>query len=126
MLSRVLFLALLTAASATAQRQNLTPVMDTAVPASSVEARENAYATRISLFNQSPLKNVRVINVGPTIMSGRVTDIDANPEDPSHFLVAYASGGLWITDNNGQSFEPIFDFNGTMTIGDIHADWESG
>lgn len=30
-------------------------------------------------------------------MSGRVVDIEANPEDPTEFYVAYASGGLWYT-----------------------------
>ncbi len=126
MLARVLLIALLTTATASAQRQNLAPAMDNPVSASSLEVRENAYATRVSLFSQSPLRQVSVTNIGPTIMSGRVTDIDANPADPSHFLVAYASGGLWITQNNGQSFDPLFDFNGTMTIGDIHADWDTG
>ena len=37
-------------------------------------------------------------------MSGRVTDIDANPENPTEFYVAYASGGLWYTNNNGTTF----------------------
>ncbi|MDE2996658.1 MAG: glycosyl hydrolase, partial [Bacteroidota bacterium] len=126
MLFRLLLLLLVTVIPATAQRQNLTPVMDNAVPASPPEVREIAYATRISLFSASPLKNVPITNVGPTIMSGRVTDIDANPADPSHFMVAYASGGLWSTRNNGQSFEPLFDGNGTMTIGDIYVDWVTG
>jgi hypothetical protein len=27
----------------------------------------------------------------------------------SAFFVAYASGGLWYTENNGTSFEPLFD-----------------
>ena len=125
MFARILLLLFLTVLPATAQRQNLDPVMDNAVPPSSADLRENAYATRISLFSSSPLKHVPVSNIGPTIMSGRVTDIDADPADPSHFMVAYASGGLWMTSNNGQSFEPIFDFNGTMTIGDIHVDWTS-
>lgn len=123
--SMLLLLVLLTL-PANAQRQNLTPVMDSTAPASAPEVREQAYATRISLFSSSPLKNVAVKNIGPTIMSGRVTDIDANPADPSHFMVAYASGGLWLTRNNGQSFTPIFDGNGTMTIGDIHVDWATG
>ena len=33
-------------------------------------------------------------------MSGRVVDLDINPDDPSHFYVAYASGGLWETKNH--------------------------
>ena len=33
-------------------------------------------------------------NIGPTVMSGRVVDLDVNPNDPANFYVAYASGGL--------------------------------
>ncbi|MGA1496003.1 MAG: WD40/YVTN/BNR-like repeat-containing protein, partial [Rhodothermales bacterium] len=122
----LLLLALLIALPATAQRQNLAPVMDTAVAPSTAQTREAAFADRVALFEDSPLASVPARNIGPTIMSGRVTDIDAHAADPSHFMVAYASGGLWVTWNNGQSFEPIFDANGTMTIGDIHVDWDSG
>ena len=100
--------------------------MDTAVAPSTAQAREAAFADRVALFEDSPLASVPARNIGPTIMSGRVTDIDAHAADPSHFMVAYASGGLWVTWNNGQSFEPIFDANGTMTIGDIHVDWDNG
>ncbi|HJN54193.1 MAG TPA: glycosyl hydrolase, partial [Flavobacteriaceae bacterium] len=42
-----------------------------------------------------------------------------------HFYVAYASGGLWETTNNGNSFNPIFDNQMVMTIGDIEVDWEN-
>ena len=56
-------------------------------------------------------------------MSGRVVDFAVNPDDPSHFYVAYASGGLWETKNNGNSFNSIFDNKIVMTIGDIIVDW---
>ena len=65
-------------------------------------------------------------NVGPTIMSGRVVDVEVDPGDPTRFYVAYASGGVWRTENNGQSFTPIFDEESTMTIGDIAIDWAHG
>ena len=42
-------------------------------------------------------------------MSGRVVALEVNPKDPTKFYVAYASGGLWQTKNNGQSFTSIFD-----------------
>ena len=37
-------------------------------------------------------------------MSGRVVDLEVNPDDPTEFYVAYATGGLWHSTNNGQSF----------------------
>ena len=57
----------------------------------------------------STLKDIAFRNIGPAIMSGRVDDIEVNPNDPTEFYVAYATGGLWHTQNNGQSFTPIFD-----------------
>ena len=64
---------------------------------------------RKDLLNDSLLNSVSFRNIGPSIMSGRVVDIDANPDDPTEFYVAYATGGLWHTTNNGQSFTPIMD-----------------
>lgn len=62
-------------------------------------------------------------NIGPSIMSGRVVDIDVNPVDPTIFYVAYASGGVWYTNNNGTSFTPVFDNVQEINIGDIAVDW---
>ncbi len=59
-------------------------------------------------------------------MSGRVVDISVSPFDPTIFYVAYASGGLWKTTNNGISFSPLFDNQASMTIGDIAVDWKHG
>src|SRR5690606_18903673 len=57
---------------------------------------------------------------------GRISDLEVSPTDPTTFYAAYASGGLWKTTNNGQSFEPIFDNEAVMTIGDIAVDWKNG
>lgn len=64
-------------------------------------------------------------NIGPSIMSGRVVDIDVNPNDPTLFYVAYATGGVWYTNNNGTSFEPVFDQMHEVNIGDIAVDWNA-
>ncbi len=63
-------------------------------------------------------------NIGPTIFSGRVSDIEVNENDPSHFFVSYASGGLWYTKNNGTSFTAVFDHEQVMTIGDFDVNWQ--
>lgn len=100
--------------------QNVNPI-----PATSAEKRLEGYNKRIELQQKSPFKNVEFRNIGPVVQSGRVTDIEANPEDPTHFYVAYASGGLWKTTNNGISFKPIFDNQASMTLGDIAVDWKN-
>lgn len=86
--------------------------------------RFEGYQQKLKLLELSPFKNIQFENIGPTIMSGRAVDIDVSPLDPTHFYVAYASGGLWKTTNNGISFTPIFDNQITMTIGDIAIDWK--
>jgi photosystem II stability/assembly factor-like uncharacterized protein len=87
------------------------------------EERAKGLQIRKELEKKSLLKDAKFRNIGPSIMSGRVVDIEANPEDPGEFYVAYATGGLWHTKNNGQSFTPIFDTEDVITIGDIAVKW---
>lgn len=88
--------------------------------------RFEAFKQRQILQKNSLLKNVELKSVGPSIMSGRVVDIDVSPIDPTNFYIAYASGGLWVTKDNGISFTPLFDNEASMTIGDIAVDWNNG
>ena len=80
--------------------------------------RLKSFDQRKSLIQQSLVNNVAFESVGPTVFSGRVVDVDVNPEDPTIFYVAYASGGLWYTENNGTTLTPVFDQEAVMTIGD--------
>ncbi|NOT52368.1 MAG: glycosyl hydrolase [Chitinophagaceae bacterium] len=73
----------------------------------------------------SIVNDIKFKNIGPAIMSGRVVDLDVNPEDPTEFYVAYATGGLWHTTNNGQSFTPIMDSLDMLFIGDIAVNWKN-
>src|ERR1700751_3378784 len=77
------------------------------------------------LEHNSLLNSVKFRSIGPSVMSGRVVDVDVNPVDPTEFYVAYATGGLWHTTNNGQSFTPIFDSLDVLFIGDIAVNWNS-
>src|SRR5688572_21693957 len=77
------------------------------------------------LEERSKVNNIKFRNIGPTVMSGRVDDIEVNPQDPTEFYVAYATGGLWHTTNNGQSFTPIFDSTDVIGIGDIAVNWKT-
>ncbi len=93
--------------------------------ATSVTDRMNNKTTKKEMLTRSLLKDISFRNVGPTIMSGRVTDLAVDPKDPSHFYVAYASGGLWETKNGGVSYEPLFDGQMVMSIGDIAVNWKT-
>ncbi len=74
----------------------------------------------------SLVKNIPLKNIGPSVMSGRVVDLEVNPINPTEFYVAYASGGLWHTNTNGISFTPVLDGSDTQNIGDIAVDWTNG
>lgn len=88
------------------------------------KTRVDGFELRKGLAENSIISQLPYSAIGPTIQSGRVTDIEVNEQDPTHFFVAYASGGLWKTENNGTSFIPLFDHEMVMTIGDIAVDWK--
>lgn len=72
------------------------------------------------------VKNIPFESVGPSIMSGRVVDVEVNPDNPTEFYVAYASGGLWYSNTNGMSFIPVMDSAPTNNVGEIAVDWKNG
>ena len=61
-------------------------------------------------------------NVGPALTSGRVIDLAVHPRDKSVWYVAAAYGGVWKTTNAGTTFTPIFDGQGTSSIGSVTLD----
>src|SRR4029078_6184252 len=87
--------------------------------------RMKSIEQRMVLEKKSIVNDVKFRSIGPNIMSGRVVDVDVNPADPTEFYVAYATGGLWHTTNNGQSFTPIFDTEHTIALGDVTVPWPS-
>lgn len=101
-------------------------IVQNPVTATPFKTREQDFEKRQQLKSESLVTEIAFRSLGPSVMSCRVTDVDVNPADPKQFYLAYASGGLWFTKNNGQSFEPVFDNQPVMTIGDIAVDWKRG
>ncbi len=98
----------------------------TASPAETAASTATPAADRLTPRKSTSLiQNLPFKSVGPTVMSGRVVDLAVNPNNPNEFFVAYASGGLWHTTNNGVSFEPMFQNEVVMTIGAVAVDWKS-
>jgi len=61
-------------------------------------------------------------SIGPALMSGRVGDIAVDPRNAYHWYVAACSGGVWETHNAGTTWQPIFDDEGSYSIGCLAID----
>lgn len=93
--------------------------------ATSTSNIQKALIEKEKQHSTSIVQNIAFENIGPTVMSGRVVDIDVNPNNTAEFYVGYASGGVWYTKNNGTSFIPILDNAPTQNVGDIAVDWKN-
>jgi photosystem II stability/assembly factor-like uncharacterized protein len=65
---------------------------------------------------------LRFRSIGPAFTSGRVIGFAVEPNNPSRYFVASASGGVWKTVNNGNTWTPVFDREGSYSIGCIALD----
>ena len=86
------------------------------------EAKQAAWQAHQSLLATSPYAGLQWRSVGPVVQGGRLVDMEVVPGKPYTFYVAYASGGLWKTTNNGHTFEPLFDDQPSIIMGDIAVD----
>ena len=60
--------------------------------------------------------------IGPAFTAGRISDLAVDLTNKSRFFVAVASGGVWRTINGGTTFEPVFDNQGSYSIGCVSID----
>ncbi len=77
------------------------------------------YDKRLQMEAASPFGNLSWRCVGPEIQSGRVVDIEGIPGKPNTLFVGYATGGLWRTDDGGNSWTSLFDHYSSFGIGDF-------
>src|SRR4030095_16555593 len=59
-------------------------------------------------INSDVFASLKVRNIGPALVTGRVQDIAIDPKNPNVWYVASAFGGLWKTYNRGTTFESVF------------------
>jgi hypothetical protein len=76
----------------------------------------NGFAQDLSSRTFADLK---LRNIGPATMSGRIVDLAVLESDPYTMYVASATGGVWKTTNNGVTFNPVFENEATHSVGDI-------
>ncbi|HKV99963.1 MAG TPA: hypothetical protein VJN96_09065, partial [Vicinamibacterales bacterium] len=61
-------------------------------------------------------KSIEIRSLGPNYTTGRVQDITVDPNHPNVYYVAAAAGGLWKSENRGNTFTPIFDQGGSYNL----------
>jgi len=67
----------------------------------------------------SKLENLKMRNIGPAGMSGRVTSIDVDLSNPENIYIGTASGGVWKSASGGVRWEPIFDDAPLQSVGSL-------
>lgn len=80
---------------------------------------ETSESSEEAALTSSTLSGLSIRLLGPALTSGRIADFAVNPTNPSEYYVATASGGVWKTVNAGTTYEPIFDGEGSYSIGCI-------
>lgn len=75
-----------------------------------------------SPMQASTFSGLELRGIGPALMSGRIADIVLHPDDPSIWYVAVGSGGVWKTTTAGIEWTPIFDEQGSYSIGCLTLD----
>ena len=78
--------------------------------------------TTIPGLNETTLSGLQWRGIGPALMSGRISDIAVDPIDRSTWYIGVGSGGVWKTSNRGTTLAPIFDGQGSYSIGAITID----
>jgi len=73
-------------------------------------------------FTAETFAGLRARSIGPAVTSGRVMTIAVDPSNKAVFYVGAASGGVWKTMNGGASFQPVFDKEGSFSIGWVTLD----
>lgn len=69
-----------------------------------------------------PFGGLRFRSIGPAVTSGRVIAFAVDPTDRTKYYVAVASGGVWKTVNAGTTWTPVFENEGSFSIGAIAMD----
>ena len=73
-------------------------------------------------LNSGTLSGLELRGIGPAINSGRVIDFAVTPGKRHRYFVATASGNLWKTENAGTTWQPVFDGEGSYSIGTVTLD----
>jgi len=73
-------------------------------------------------FSSKAFNGLKFRGIGPAFTSGRIGDIAMHPQNHSIYFVVASSGGVWKTINSGTTWQPVFDAQGSYSIGCVMID----
>src|SRR5439155_7636209 len=76
-------------------------------------------ATQPVAFASSIHDTCEARNIGPANMGGRIVALAVPEGQPNVIYVGNASGGLFKSSDAGDTFQPVFDQESSVTIGDV-------
>ncbi|MFO7755326.1 MAG: hypothetical protein R6V34_05030 [Bacteroidales bacterium] len=93
-------------------------------PVLSGKEKVNMFAGHEAMKERSSFSDLHWQYIGPTNISGRCTDVEAvMPRGETYTIwIGSATGGVWKSENEGTTFEPVFDDMPTASIGDLAID----
>ena len=98
----------------------LLPLGAQSAPAADAEFLRKAYDTYRSMADSSPHAGIPWQYLGPTNISGRATDVEVADRGSSRRIyAAYATSGVWKTDDNGATWQAVFEHAPSTSIGDL-------
>jgi len=74
-------------------------------------------SSKNNLLKSETFNGLKFRSIGPALTSGRVVDLAVNPNNPKEYFVAAAAGGVWKTQNGGITYDPVFELEGSFSIG---------
>ena len=110
-------------ATAAAKKAPAAPAATAAKPATpSASPAATPEAPKKPSLGTETFGGIRARLIGPAVTSGRVMTIAVHPDNTGIIYIGAASGGVWKTTNGGASWQPIFDKEGSFSIGWITLD----
>ncbi|HUA08152.1 MAG TPA: hypothetical protein VMA98_02690 [Candidatus Acidoferrales bacterium] len=69
-----------------------------------------------------PYANMTWRAIGPAAAGGRVAAVAGSVNDPKLYYVGSGGGGVWKSDNSGQTWDPVFEKEPVAAIGAVTID----
>ena len=92
------------------------------LPGAGAEEDESEEEKPKDVLSTGTFKGLKFRSLGPAFMSGRIGDLAVDANNHSRYYVAACSGGVWKTENAGTTYEPVFDDQGSYSIGCLAMD----